>query len=89
MSKEAIPMHQLPALARMLREARIKAHLTCEALAKASGVEPEVIYRRMEEATLMPARSTLRRLCETLNLDYDGMLDDLRDKEDGEEEQGT
>jgi len=86
MTDKPVPMSKLPALARMLREARQRAELTCEALAREAGIEPGVIYARMEAATMMPSRATLQRLCASLGLDYDGMMKDLRDEEEEEEE---
>ena len=88
MNEELVPMSKLPALARMLREARQRAELTCEDLARDAGVEPAAIYARMEQATMMPSLATLQRLCASLGLDYDGMMKDLRDEdadEDAEE----
>jgi transcriptional regulator with XRE-family HTH domain len=78
MYEDPVPMHQLPALARMLREARQRAGLTREALAREAKVEPAAIYARMEEATLMPSLATLRRLCVALGLDYDELVKGLR-----------
>jgi transcriptional regulator with XRE-family HTH domain len=75
-------MHQLPTLSRMLKQARLQASMTREELARAAKVEPMVIYNRMEDATMMPSLSTLRRLCAVLQLDFDTVVNSLRDEDE-------
>jgi transcriptional regulator with XRE-family HTH domain len=75
-------MHQLPALSRMLRKARMQARLTRQGLAKAADIEPLALYGRMEDATMMPSRATLRRLCTVLQLDFDAVVKAVRGEEE-------
>jgi transcriptional regulator with XRE-family HTH domain len=74
-------MHKLPELARMLRQARLKTRMTREAVAQAARIEPPGLYIRMEEATMLPMRATLQRLCAVLRLDFDEVVKTLRDEE--------
>ncbi|WP_084610993.1 helix-turn-helix domain-containing protein [Archangium violaceum] len=74
MSSSPVPMRCIWSLALWLRTTRMRAGLTQQHVAEASGIYIGM-YGRIERAALMPTEATLQRICLVLKLDYQFLVD--------------